>query len=178
MYFPRRGLGSVSVQDMITSAAARLGVPSSLALAVGKQESGYNQSAVSSAGAIGVFQLMPGTAAGLGVNPYDLAQNIDGGLTYLRQLYDRFGDWRLALQAYNGGPAHVDSGTVSGAAQSYADNVLALAGPLGSSDVSAGVPAFLDLPASLVGDPAALSTPAKLGIAAALVGLALVVSSQ
>jgi soluble lytic murein transglycosylase-like protein len=105
-----------------------------------------NQAARGSAGEIGVFQLMPGTAAQLGVNPFDLTANIDGGLTYLSQLHAQFGDWGTALEAYNGGPGTVTRGTVSSAAQSYSTSVLAAAGmdsdsgaaPLDSADVSGG----------------------------------------
>ena len=130
MYLSRfRGLGdSSSVAAQIHAAAPGYGVPASLALAVAKKESGLNQAAVGSSGEIGVFQLMPGTAEQLGVNPLDLTENIDGGLTYLSQLYAQFGDWGTALEAYNGGPGNVQRGTVSSAAQSYSASVLAAAG--------------------------------------------------
>lgn len=88
--------------------AQQVGVPASLLAALVNAESSGNQNAVSSAGAIGLTQLMPGTAEGLGVDPYDPYQNLVGGATYLKQQYDRFGSWPLALAAYNAGPGAVE----------------------------------------------------------------------
>ncbi len=122
-----RGLGA-STPDLITAAAGKYNVPPSLALAVATRESGLNQSAVGTSGELGVFQLMPGTARDLGVDPGNLEQNVDGGVRYLSQLYQKLGDWRLALEAYNGGIGNVQRGTVSAAAQSYADALVGSAG--------------------------------------------------
>jgi len=63
--------------------------------------------AVSPKGAIGLAQLMPATARMLGVDPWDPVQNLEGGARYLAAQYRRFGSWRLALAAYNAGPAAV-----------------------------------------------------------------------
>lgn len=91
----------------IASAARKYGIPASLLQTQMRFESGGNAGIVSPAGAIGLMQLMPGTAQRLGVDPWDPAQNIDGGAKYLREQYDRFGSWELALAAYNAGPGAV-----------------------------------------------------------------------
>ena len=114
----------------IQQAAQKYGVDPKLVSAVAEVESGFNPSAVSSAGAVGIMQLMPDTAASLGVNPYDVQQNIEGGTQYLRQLMDAFpGDLRRAVAAYNAGPQAVrDYGGVPpyGETQAYVDSVLDL----------------------------------------------------
>jgi soluble lytic murein transglycosylase-like protein len=92
----------------VRTAAMRYNVPESLIYSVMEQESGMNPRALSSAGAIGLMQLMPETARALGVDPWDPVQNIDGGTRYLAQLLKQFdGDVRLALAAYNAGPEAV-----------------------------------------------------------------------
>lgn len=93
--------------NMAKAAAQRNRVPEDLFLRLIQQESAWNPNAVSSAGALGLAQLMPGTARYLRVNPRDPAQNLDGGARYLREQYDEFGSWRLALAAYNAGPGAV-----------------------------------------------------------------------
>lgn len=96
-----------SVADLVLQTAQQQGVDPRLALEVAVQESALNPAAVSRAGAIGVMQLMPATAAALGVNPYDVTQNIQGGIRYLKQQLIRFGDTTQALAAYNWGPERV-----------------------------------------------------------------------
>lgn len=94
--------------DMARAAARRYTIPEDLFLRLVHQESRWNPNAVSHAGALGLAQLMPDTARMLGVNPHDPRQNLDGGARYLRMMHDRYGDWRLALAAYNAGPGAVD----------------------------------------------------------------------
>jgi soluble lytic murein transglycosylase-like protein len=98
----------MTIQQRIEQAALARGVDPKLALAVARKESAFNQSARSRVGAIGVFQLMPKTAAWLGVDPYDLQQNIEGGIDYLARLIASYkGDLNLVLAAYNWGPGNL-----------------------------------------------------------------------
>jgi soluble lytic murein transglycosylase-like protein len=101
---------SEELDEIFAEAAATYGVDEKLLKAVAKVESNFNASAVSSAGAVGIMQLMPATAAGLGVSDsYDARENIFGGAKYLSQLLAKYdGDTSLALAAYNAGSARVD----------------------------------------------------------------------
>lgn len=89
------------------AAARKHGVPEDLFLRLVQQESGWNPNARSHKGAMGLAQLMPGTAATLRVNPNVPEENLEGGARYLAQQYRTFGTWRLALAAYNAGPGAV-----------------------------------------------------------------------
>ena len=101
--------GSTPYDGLVTAAAQRYGLDPAILHGLIQQESGFNPNAGSPAGAQGLTQLMPGTAAGLGVtNPFDPAQSIDGGARYLRRQLDAFGgDVVKALAAYNAGPTAV-----------------------------------------------------------------------
>ncbi len=102
-----RGRYKGAYADMARQAARKNGVPEDLFLRLVNQESRFNPKALSHKGAIGLAQLMPGTARQLGVDPHDPQQNLDGGARYLKMQYRKFGSWRLALAAYNAGPGAV-----------------------------------------------------------------------
>ena len=126
------GSGSVPYQSQIEAAAAKYGIDAAVLKGLIKQESGFNPNAGSPAGAQGLTQLMPGTAASLGVtNVHDPAQSIDGGAHYLKMQLDRFGgDYSKALAAYNAGPGAVQRyGGIPPYAETrnYVQNVLAFA---------------------------------------------------
>jgi hypothetical protein len=100
---------SLDPQRLADQAARKYGLPSSLVRSVMKAESGFQVRAVSPKGALGLMQLMPGTAQSLGADPRDPAQNVDAGARYLRALLEKYGGGlRRALAAYNAGPGAVD----------------------------------------------------------------------
>lgn len=94
-------------RDYAIQQAQRYNIPTDIFLRMIGAESAWDQGAVSPKGASGLGQLMPGTAAELGVDPSDPYQNIEGSARYLAQQYSSFGSWPLALAAYNAGPGAV-----------------------------------------------------------------------
>lgn len=111
---------AIDIRQLIVATAQQQGVDPGVALAVATRESGQTQwhsngSVVTGADSeIGMFQLMPSTAAGLGVDPYDLQGNISGGVAYLAQMYQKFGSWERAAQAYNWGPERLEAALAAG----------------------------------------------------------------
>ncbi|MDO7864900.1 transglycosylase SLT domain-containing protein [Brochothrix thermosphacta] len=112
----------------INAAAKKYGVDPNLVAAIMKNESTFDKNAKSDAGAIGLMQLMPSTAAGLGVNPYSVQGNVEGGTKYISQMLKMFdGDMAKAVAAYNAGPGNVQKyGGIPpiGETQNYVKNVL------------------------------------------------------
>jgi len=97
------------IRTLLADAASRYAIRADLLTAVAWRESHFQTDAISPKGAVGIMQLMYGTARGLGVDRYDLSQNIFGGAAYLKQMMNRFGGIEaLALAAYNAGPGSVD----------------------------------------------------------------------
>ena len=106
-----QGIPKKEILDLIDKYAEKYNLDKDLVKAVVKTESAFNTKAVSKAGAMGLMQLMPGTAKGLGVvNAFDPEQNIDGGTRYLKGLISKYDSVQLGLAAYNAG---------SGAVQKY-----------------------------------------------------------
>lgn len=122
--------GNADVDSAINEMAEKYNLDPALVAAIAEQESGFNQSAQSEAGAMGIMQLMPGTAEGLGVDPSDLRGNLEGGAKYLRQMLDKYnGDVEKALAAYNAGSGSLDSvngdiSKLSGETQKYVPSVM------------------------------------------------------
>lgn len=130
-----------AVREQISTAASAYALDPKLVEAVAWRESRFRTEARSDKGAIGVMQLMPGTARDLGVDPHDPVQNIRGGALYLRRMMSAFGgDVRLALAAYNAGPAAVRR---HGGVPPYAETqayVTSILGRMAASGASIAVP--------------------------------------
>jgi len=134
--------GSADLDAIFEAAGQKYNLSPNLLKAVAKAESGFRPNVTSKAGAMGIMQLMPGTARGLGVtDAFDPEQNIMGGAKYLRQMLDRFdGDLSLALGAYNAGPGAVAKhGGVPSFSQNYVSKVL---GYFSGGDITAGSVAY------------------------------------
>ncbi len=115
----------VQLRGAFVVAAKKTDLPLPLLVAVARTESHFDSTARSSAGAIGVLQLMPATARALGVDPTDPHANVVAGARYLRSLFNRFGSAQLALAAYNAGPTSVaaSAGALPTETRAYVANV-------------------------------------------------------
>ncbi len=158
-----QGQTNTGYDAIFEAASQKYNVPVNLLKAVGKVESSYRANATSRCGAMGVMQLMPRTAAWLGVtDAYDPEQNIMGGAKYLNMLLKKYdGDVELTLAAYNAGPGTVRKygNTVPPFAQGYVNKVLRnVVGEFSTAAyASAGTQSA---PASSVAQPAVASTAA------------------
>ena len=170
---------AADVPTLLNQAAAKYGINPSLLMAIAQKESSLNPNAVSSEGAQGIMQLMPATAASLGVtNPFDPAQNIDAGARYFSQLLAQYnGDTSLALAAYNAGPGNVSKyGEIPPFTQTqdYVTSVLAAAGISDATTSAAVTPDTTStLSAGLL--PDTLSTSTILAVIIAAVAALLIV---
>ena len=110
MFKAEGNTSKAEIDNLIEKYSNKNGLDKDFVKALVKQESGFNPNATSKCGAMGLMQLMPATAQGLGVsNAYDAEQNIAGGTKYLKSMIDRFeGNEKLALAAYNAGPNAVN----------------------------------------------------------------------
>ena len=97
----------VTIKELIVRHSMEMGLDPALALSIAKAESNFRHDKRSRYGAVGVFQLMPSTAKKMGYNPYQLQDNIKGGIAYYKKMYSMFGSTELALAAYNAGPGNV-----------------------------------------------------------------------
>jgi soluble lytic murein transglycosylase-like protein len=116
------------LKDIIDECAEKYNVDSELIRAMIQVESDWDTQAVSNKGAQGLMQLMPRTAAMLGVNdPFDPVQNIEGGVRYISDLTDKYrGDVEKALAAYNAGPTRIDSGNIPDVSKRYVKNIMSI----------------------------------------------------
>ncbi len=167
--------GASTYAPLIQQAAARYGLDPSLLYGLIEQESGFDPSATSSAGALGLTQLMPSTAASLGVaEPLNPTQSIEGGARYLSQLLHQFaGNTADALAAYNAGPGAVEQyGGVPPypETQQYVTKVLGYAASFSQSGQDVGVPALPATSAATTTTGAVAGAPAIAAPAATAAG--------
>jgi hypothetical protein len=128
-------------RSLASQIAVEEGVDPDLFMRLVEAESSFDPNATSSAGAIGLTQLMPGTASDLGVDPTDPVQNLRGGARYLKQQLDSFGDPTLALAAYNAGPGNVRKyGGIPPfkETQAYIDKILGMGPPMPAAQPAQG----------------------------------------
>jgi soluble lytic murein transglycosylase-like protein len=160
-----RKADAAEIAALVRVIASELDFDPDLAEAVAFVESGLGQHQISGAGAVGIMQLMPGTASDLGVaDRCDAASNIRGGITYLKSLYDKFQDPLLMLAAYNAGAGRVYEKNGIPEFEETAKYVVKVMNrwKLAAKVKSAGDPQFTDM--SAIAPQAALSSDASSNI--------------
>jgi hypothetical protein len=132
---------TMDYRAMAREEALKAGVDPDVFERLVQNESSFNPSPPDAgAGAVGLSQLLPSTARGLGVDPYDPRQNLQGGANYLKQQYDRYGDYYNAAAAYTAGPGNVDQGNVNAEQRAYAQRVSGAVGiPAGGAPAGGGM---------------------------------------
>lgn len=101
------GATTEEIKQNIINQAKSMGVDPAIVLSIAKTESGFRQNIKSASGHVGVFQLSPATAKTMGLNAYDLNDNIKGGITYYKNMLNKFGSMELAVAAYQTGPLNI-----------------------------------------------------------------------
>jgi soluble lytic murein transglycosylase-like protein len=119
--------GTAEVKQNIIKQAKEMGVDPAIVLSIAKTESGFNQNARGAGGHIGVFQLSGASAKRMGINPYNVDENIKGGITYYKNMYNKFGSMELAVAAYNVGPEVIrrNNNTVPKYTKSFVSRIMA-----------------------------------------------------
>ena len=163
----------MTTEELVRQTAGQYGVPPDLAVAVAKKESGLNQSAVARPVKSGFSNLCrPRLPAWVSTRTIS-NQNIQGGIQFLKKMYDQFGDWGSALMAYNAGPGAVSSGKVPSSSQSYAAGILAAFTPEPTVEqiwAGQGTPIEAEI--------AGLSPSTTLLLIAAIVGIGLLIAGR
>ncbi len=121
------GATSDEIKQNIITQAKSMGVDPAIVLSIAKTESGFNQNIKSASGHVGVFQLSPATAKTMGLNAYELNDNIKGGITYYKNMYNKFGSMELAVAAYQVEPLNIsrNGNKVPGYSRSFVSRIMA-----------------------------------------------------
>lgn len=121
------GATSDEIKQNIITQAKSMGVDPAIVLSIAKTESGFNQNIKSASGHVGVFQLSPATAKTMGLNAYELNDNIKGGITYYKNMYNKFGSMELAVAAYQAGPLNIsrNGNKIPGYSRSFVSRIMA-----------------------------------------------------
>lgn len=121
------GATQAEVKQLIINEAKLANIEPAIVLSIAKAESGFRQEAKGAGGHIGVFQLSAATAKNMGLNPYDLNDNIKGGIKYYKNMYNRFGSTELAVAAYNVGPEAIkrNNNKIPKHAQRFVNRIMA-----------------------------------------------------